>query len=157
MKTKPKLDYLFVADFSDGTSYVQGPDDESLFHPKDAEGNGPNAYRDVCDRMEDVVRFHLEGNGHRYTVDLTDGHFEIDGTPFIVERKDLPISDMRLVYLRYTNVESVVEATANADGLFNWRKGKEVSRAHYVSRYVIGFTANQAGEEIEQTIAIKGA
>lgn len=158
MRTKPKLNYLFEADFADGTTYHQGADDESINHPPDAEGNGPSAFRDVQDRMDEVKRFHLvhTETGTRYTVDLTDGHFEVNGVPFFIERKDLPYSDVKLFYLRYTNVDSTVQATANKKGLFNWKKAQEINRAHYVARYVIGYTAQQAGKEINQSIAIAG-
>lgn len=150
MKTKPRLDYLFEADFVDGTTYFQGNDDESINHA------GKSAYTDVRERMGEVKRFHLVGNGDRYTVDLTDGHFEINQVPFNVERRDLPLTDIKLRFLRYTNVESTVQATSDDKGVFNWRGSKEVARSHYVDRYVIGFTALQGGEEIEQSIAIRG-
>lgn len=156
MKTKPKLDYLFEADFANGTTYYQGGDDESLTQPADAEGNIPSAYRDIQDRMDEVTRFHLVGPAGRYTVDLTDGHFEVNGVPFYVERPDVPITDIQLQYLRYTNIDSTIEATADKAGIFNFKAAKEVRRAHYVSRYVIGFTAKVGAKEISHAIAIRG-
>ncbi len=154
MKTKPRLDYLFEADFNDGTTYYQGADDESLYHDKDKDGNGPSSYRDVLDRIQDVQRFHLIGNKTRYTVDLSDGHFEIDGAPFIVERPSIPLTDLKLFFLRYNNVESTAETTMQKNGL--WSQLKEVGRSHYVDRYVIGFTAMAGAKEVNYSIAIMG-
>lgn len=155
MKTKPRLDYLFEADFADGTTYIQGADDESLFHEKDAEGNGPSAYQDVQDRMDEVIRFHLVGKGNRYSVDLTDGHFEVNGVAFWIERPPLPLTNIELLFLRYTNIESKVESTMQKTGL--WGKLKEVERAHYVDRYVIGFRALLGKVEVTYQIAVMGA
>lgn len=144
MKTKPKLEYLFEADFADGTTYHQGADDESLTHPKDSDGNGPSAYRDVQDRLSDVVKFRLFNNDHVYQVDLTDGHFEVDGAPFELEHL-FEFKNIQLIYGRFVNVKSTLQA------------GKELSRAHYVDRYVIGFSAFEGAKEVEHTIAIRGA
>lgn len=145
MKTTPRLDYLFEADFSDGTTYYQGVDDESLAHPKDAKGNGPAAYRDVLDRLDEVLRFRLVGPAGRYEVDLTNGLFSVNGISFYIERPDIPLTDITLKYLRYVNVES----TRN-------ERGRETDRKHYVSRYVLGYTAKQGAKEVSHCIAIKG-
>lgn len=74
------LKYLFTAEYIDGTLYQQGPDDVSTQRPD------KSAFFDVhyqpLKPEEDLVRFSLMGEGHRYTVDLRDGHFEVDGLPF---------------------------------------------------------------------------
>lgn len=67
------MKYLFTVQYRDGSTYEQSPDDKSQ------TGKG-SAYGDV--RRDEVLRFSLRGNGHVYTVDLSDGHFEVDGTPF---------------------------------------------------------------------------
>ncbi len=154
MKTKPRLDYLFEADFTDGTTYFQGADDESLNHPKDADGNCPSSYKDVLDRADDVKRFHLVGKGNRYTVDLSDGHFEANGASFFIDRPSIPLTNIKLWYLRYVNIDSKVQSTMQTNGL--WGRMKELSRAHYVERYVIGFTGLIGKNEVNYSIAITG-
>ena len=49
-------------------------------------------------RQDDVARFTLTGDGHSYAVDLTDGHFEVDGVPFKMHEE--PLKDFRLIFFR---------------------------------------------------------
>lgn len=88
------MKYLFVADYADGTRYEQGPADESLQDPK------RNAFFDIHYKPfkpeEELIRFSLVGDGHVYTVDLRDGHFEVDGVPFRVTQG--PAENCRLLF-----------------------------------------------------------
>jgi len=89
-----QLKYLFGVHYSDGSEFFQTPDDVSATDPI------RSAFYDVdLDRVE---LFQLEGDGHKYLVDLRDGHFEIDGLPFIAgDPRVQPIGqELRLVYFR---------------------------------------------------------
>lgn len=65
------MDFLFVVEYYDGTIYRQTPVDMSLTNPE------KSCWYDVV--PERVKRLSLVGKGHIVTVDLTDGHFEVDG------------------------------------------------------------------------------
>ena len=73
------LKYLFTATFSDGRVLEQTLEDLSVLDPEKR-----NTYYDLLHyaKESEVVRFSITGNGHTYTVDLTDGHFEVDGVAF---------------------------------------------------------------------------
>jgi hypothetical protein len=76
------LKYLFSALYADGTCYEQGYDDQSVQDPR------RNAFFDIHYQPfkpeEELVTFalHEVGGSHTYTVDLRDGHFEVDEIPF---------------------------------------------------------------------------
>ena len=84
------LTYLFKATYLDGTVYQQTQEDTSCQDPK------RSCFFDL--KQEQLKTFQLEGNGHTYLVDLTDGHFELDGVPFRFH--EYPLTDIKLVYFR---------------------------------------------------------
>lgn len=76
-----KLTWLFEAMFLDGSVLRQTSDDVSGIDPI------RSAYYDVLQRLDELEKFTLwEVKGvilhHSVSVDLTDGHFEVDGFPF---------------------------------------------------------------------------
>jgi hypothetical protein len=89
------LSHLFICFFNDGSFIQQTEEDISTIDPV------RSAFYDVAQRPNDVVLFCVVGNGHNYTVDLRDGHFEIDGVRFDA-RPDMPDDDCeyRLIYFR---------------------------------------------------------
>ena len=110
-----QLKYLFGVHFKDGSEYFQGSEDSSLLDPakrtayydiskQDEQGNiicrGPeDAFPNLVWARDDVELFQLEGEGHKYVVDLRDGHFEIDGIPFFAKIPP-PNSILSLVFFR---------------------------------------------------------
>ncbi len=91
----PKFDYLFIADFSDGSRYFQTQADASVVHPLSR-----SAFWDVKQRLEEVKQFTLidRHNQHQHTVFLDDGHFKTDGKIIPCPRSDL--TNFRLIYFR---------------------------------------------------------
>lgn len=90
------LKYLFTAKFANGKVYQQNADDRSVTEP-----DKRSCYTDVRKEIDSgnaLVRFELTGNGHTYAVDTTDGHFEIDGVPFIMHANAK--GPFKLVYTR---------------------------------------------------------
>lgn len=89
--------YLFRADYKDSESYYQGSEDKSL------QEDGKNAFFDIFYKpikpIADLIRFNMVSDTHTYTVDLTDGHFEIDGIAFRLHEEDF-LKDFRLVFFR---------------------------------------------------------
>lgn len=86
------MKYLFTAQFNDGEEYRQTTEDKSLTI------EGKSAFYDIKDKQ--IKTFRLEGDGHTYLVDLTDGHFEIDGVPFGVNEPVSADEPLRLIYFR---------------------------------------------------------
>ena len=79
------LKYLFTATYADGSSIVQTPDDKSLIDPEKR-----SQFYDVLQMAEkkQLTAFVLKGDGREFGVDLTDGHFEIDGVIVHIEGQD---------------------------------------------------------------------
>jgi|SRR3989344_221862 len=83
------MKYLFEVEYTDGTFFQQNKEDVSLTDPK------RSAFFDV--KQEEVKRFTLKGP-NTFCVDLTDGHFEINGIS--IRLHDEQLSDFRLIYFR---------------------------------------------------------
>ncbi len=89
---KYDLKYLFVAVYNDGTHYQQTPEDVSLTK------RGGSAFSDVDHTR--LVRFFLASETNSVSVDLVDGHFEINGVPFRLHNEDDGFKDFKLHYWR---------------------------------------------------------
>jgi hypothetical protein len=134
-----KTAYLFEADFSDGTTYIQGDADQSIDTP------GKNCFYDVLNRLHDVVAFHLVGEGHRYSVNLLDGHFEIDGLRFQAGQDQFePVNGFTLI--RYLRTREAIT--------LNRETGEEVSHESDTD-FIIGWQAkDEKGKNHQQVITI---
>lgn len=139
----------FEADFSDGTTYIQGIKDESI----DTEGK--NAFFDILQRMDQVIRFHIiKDTGDRYTVDLRDGHFEINGCPFDAHEQyfDTRGKTLQLIYFKEMRRDDTVTGTVQEDLSI---KQATTPGVPYVNRYFIGWQTNKPnGDSVQQTIAV---
>lgn len=101
------LKYTFTAEFKDGTIYEQNVEDRSTLEP-----NKRSCFFDIKERLGELKTFTLKGDGKTFLVDLTDGHFEVNGIAFSmheVEDKsvdpmsvvaNLQLKDFRLVYFQ---------------------------------------------------------
>jgi len=131
--------YLFVAEYDDGTTYIQSPDDHSINHDPTKEHN-PSSFSDVD--HDKLIRFHLiepkEGEQIPIcTVDLRDGHFEMYGTPFTIHEQFVEPKDLKLIYFRDVRRERTIKATVQEDGTI----AEEVSDNDYIAKYYIGWQA----------------
>ena len=120
-----KLKYLFQAEYKDGTLFDQNHHDTSVTDPQ------KSAYFDV--KQDQLKSFHLIGNGNKFTVNLEDGHFEVNGVPFAMHEE--PLSNFRLIFFRehthIYNVSSSQEQTHTVVYLLGWQtthKGKNIKR-----------------------------
>lgn len=135
-----KLKYLFRAEFSDGSIYDQTQEDQSLTEPL------RSAFYDVLQREEDLIKFTLVGEGHEYSVDLRDGHFEVDGVSIdIAEQNFVPLEPLRVVFFREVRQEFEHGGFLNPDV-------KPIRR--YVNRYFIGWQTTIKGKNHQRTIAV---
>lgn len=77
---KKQIKHFFKCIFRDGSIMEQTPEDVSVVDPS------RNCFYDVMQEEEKrggIKEFILEGQGHKYVVNLIDGHFQIDdGTVF---------------------------------------------------------------------------
>lgn len=94
------LDYLFVAELADGSIYKQSPDDKARFH------DWGSSFTDIADQK--IRRFSLIGKGHIYTIDLVDGHLEVDGNKLYPPKEVLPGADLKLIYFRQVTRDFIV-------------------------------------------------
>lgn len=89
-----KLKYLFTATYKDGRIYQQNAEDVSVTEPEKR-----SCFFDIANHIEKLSFFTLKGEGHEYSVDLIDGHFEADGVKKIIHTEEF-LKDFRLIYYR---------------------------------------------------------
>ncbi len=102
------LKYLFRAEYRDGSVIEQTHEDRSAIDPEKR-----NCFYDVLNGerpLSELKTFSIHGEGHSYLVDLTDGHFEVDGVAFFMHEacdksvdpmqvtENVNLRDFRLVY-----------------------------------------------------------
>ena len=133
-----RLKYLFVAHFEDGQIYQQTLEDVSQLVVPTEERNA-SAFTDVLElcKQKKLLTFSLVGEGHNYTVDLRDGHFEIDSIPFVSHEEDF-IKQFNLLFYRQHQHDFTPE-------------GKTL--AHRV-KYVIGWESTVNGKNYKHLIHI---
>lgn len=126
------LKYLFQATYKDGSVYLQNEEDKSITEPETR-----SCYFDV--KVDEVKSFFIFNNDHTYSVNLEDGHFEVDGMPFFMHT-DHRLTDYRLVYYRQHTHS------------FNQETSDELS--HEVE-YCIGWQANDSdGKNVQRIMTI---
>lgn len=92
-----KLKYLFEVEYHDGTLFIQPEDDRSKTDPL------KSAYYDLDQSR--IKKFFLvevrpeTANQKVFSVDLTDGHFEVNGIPLFLH-DDRTTKDFRLIFFR---------------------------------------------------------
>lgn len=133
-----KLRYSFTVEYKDGSTFKQNAEDVSLVDPK------RSAFFDV--RLEDVKRFHLYGGGtfikDKFTVDLTDGHFEVMGIPFFLHDSAQPLKNFKLKFFRrHTH---------------NFNIGQHIKEIDHLIDYCMGWEADDdKGNIIERILEVK--
>lgn len=118
------LEFLFIAEHYNGGIVKQTQMDTSTIDPN------KSAFYDAL--QAPIKRFSLVGKGHIFTVDLTDGHIEVDGR--VIHTQTPPAkSPLELIYYRQVQQRTVV----SPDGT----KGLEP-----ILRYFIGWQTNYRGK-----------
>lgn len=93
--------YSYTATFEDGTQIVQDHTDENGDVSLTTETG--SRFTDVLAKSEEspLVSFVVHNENFSFGVDLTDGHFEINGIGFYQHRPDLNnYKDFRIIYYR---------------------------------------------------------
>ena len=132
--------FLFVATFADGSQIFQTDADQST---QDA---AKNCFYDVLTRGGPPVCFVITDGKKTFGVDLTDGHFEINGTPFFQHRPEhLPLKNFCLKYCRVMDQEQT----------FSARTGEAIGDpTGRVAGYSFGWETEHNGETIERILSI---
>ena len=149
-----KLAYLFECHFNDGTIIQQTEEDVSKIDPN------RSSFYDVIQRKDDVEVFGIFNDQHTYAVDLRDGHFEIDGAPFSIQKDvsvepteenptpvlepfvKIPDQKLELVYFR-RHVHVTVMGQENVP--------EDISHS---IEFFMGWKTTVNGKEVQQTISV---
>ena len=130
--------YLFTCRFKDGSVIQQTQEDVSQ------EDSTRSAFYDVVQRLDEVELFTItkqDARQHTYTVDLRDGHFEVDGIPFYAS-EELPGEAMyRLIYFHRHQHRVVQGQTLTGDGA--------------LIQYYIGWQTTIDGKNFQSTISVR--
>jgi hypothetical protein len=126
------LDFLFVAETATGGIIRQTQDDVSKLLPT------KSAFYDVL--QERIKRFSLIGKGMIFTVDLTDGSYEVNGKKMYSKLPPGPC-DLELIYYR-----QVQQRLGIGPG---GQKGMQP-----IIRYFIGWQANYRGKNYKFELGV---
>jgi hypothetical protein len=127
--------YSFTAVYEDGTIIEQNETDTS------ERVEGKSRFTDVLDKENEskLVSFVIHNNEKSFGVDLTDGHFEVNGIPFFQHRPELVnYKDFRIIYFR------------TVQRVYNVQTHDEVSSL--ATAYTIGWQVTHIGENVQKTI-----
>jgi hypothetical protein len=112
------LKYIFEVHYKDGTTYKSTQQDVSQLHEYGS------CFTDV--KIEEVEVFFLFNNDHCYSVNLNDGHFEVDKVPFIMHKPHkkvkngketiIELKDFKLHYERDVTRSQVARIKIGEDG-----------------------------------------
>lgn len=149
---KYQLQYLFEAEYKDGTIYRQNPQDHSVKFPpiqdEHGEWQGKSCFTDVTEDAQNhkIKKFSIIGKGNTITVNLENGLFEINGLPVLLEEEKLPMlpEHFELIYYRQVSVSQNItygDVTVLEDG-------------GIFVEYFIGWKCNIGGREYKQKLAV---
>lgn len=136
IKRNTMLKYLFIVEYKDGSIYKQNQDDISL------TDNKRSCFYDV--KQDEVSRFIITDCDGSFIVDLSDGHFEVNGIPFFMHDSGLGLKDFRLIFYR----QHEHKVNVGSDG-----SRKQLS--HEIT-YCIGWQTNdENGMNIKRIMEVK--
>jgi hypothetical protein len=127
-----KLDFLFVAETYNGVILKQPENDISSIDPD------KSAFYDVLQNK--IKRFSLVGKGMIFTVDLTDGHYEVNGN-LMYSKLPPGRCELKLIYYRQVQQRLVI-GPEGTPGL------------KPIVRYFIGWQANYRGKNYQSEMGV---
>lgn len=129
------LKYLFQVTYKDGSTYTQNEEDRSETEPETR-----SCFFDV--KQDEIKSFFMFNNEHQYSVNLEDGHFEVDGLPFFMH-SDFLLKDFRIVFYRLREYD--IEVSVEKDKVL----------AHRVA-YCFGWQTNDKdGKNVQRVMTIQ--
>ena len=126
--------FQFIAEYTDGTIYYQ--------HEADLpqHGEGGNSFTDVIQSrvasIENLSLFHLTNGERKYSVNLLNGTFKINGAEFAVEGENFEgeLSNVRLVYwivtTRNFNPGDLLDASVEHRWQLGWQGNDSTGKNH---------------------------
>lgn len=150
--SKPRLEWLFVANFSDGTQIKQTQEDKCTTRE---DGTG-SAFTDVLAREKELIVFGLEHiDGKQWVlVDLRTGNFAVNETAVQLHNQNFEPHKypLELVYFRETRVDTDVQGTVQDDLSVDYKDLG--SPRHYVNKYFIGWRTTLHNKQKQVTLAV---
>jgi hypothetical protein len=149
-KTTPnKLQYLWVAELSDGSFIKQNPQDISEVNPKE------NCYHDLLELLQNkkdlsIHRFSVVGKGNTITVDLITGVFYVNGLAVLLESDRLPSMPDKFNLIWYHQVTQETKVNYDTKTMM---ATKTEDLPEY-REYFIGWQTNIKGKNYQQKIAV---
>lgn len=149
MSNKPKLKYLFIAEYSDGELFVQTQEDKSEIEP-----DTRSAFYDVLNSGKTVVKFTLMEDklvlAKSVSVDLRTGLFEINGMRVLLEGQKLPGLPKKFDLIYYRQVTQSLNVNYAVDS------GDIISSEPQPSftEYFIGWQCKIRGKNYQQKLAV---
>lgn len=142
---KPKLKYLFFAEFVDGTNFKQTPDDISSIDPEKR-----SQFYDLLQCGKTIRRFSLVGDGNTITVDLGNGIFYVNGLAVLLESEKLPCLPDKFTLIFYR------QWTQNLNVTYDTTTKEELKREPLtpLCEYYIGWQCLIKGKNFQQKMAI---
>lgn len=140
----PELNYLFIAEYIDGTLFKQTPEDKSKID------SSRNCYYDVLQSGKKIRRFSVVGKGNQITVDLGNGVFYINGLPVLLESEKLPCLPQKFELIWYHQV------TRDQNVTFEKKTGKVLKTEDMPEfrEYFVGWKCNINGKSYQQKIGV---
>jgi len=143
------LDYILVVETFNHEIIKQTPDDKSRYTL------GRSFFYDIKDLK--IKKATLIGKGHTLSIDLVDGHAEVDGKVILPPQGTRPpeATDFKLIY--YRQVQQQTTQTVELQGkknrlfakIFQRNKNKPAS-----VKYYLGWTTNYKGKNYKWELGI---
>lgn len=145
--TMPKLNYLFIAEYIDGTLFKQTPEDISTIDPL------RNCYYDVLQSGKKIRRFSVVGKGNQITVDLGNGVFYVNGLPVLLESEKLPCLPDKFELIWFHRVNQSINITGEVQEDLSIKETKREPQPEH-REYFIGWKCNIKGKSYQQKIGV---
>ena len=119
------MKYLFTAQFNDGSIFHQDPEDK---HPTKENKSSFTYLLEEAEIHGGIALFKLNNDEVEYSVDLKDGHFEIDGKIVKINEVKVEPQNLELVYFRRHTHNFNVYGMEIEHGIkfdFGWKMNKD--------------------------------
>ncbi len=140
--------FLFTAEFSDGTVYHQNSQDKSIY-------GLVNCFSDIQAHGKKIVKFVMVGCGHVYILDLVWGSLDIDGQKIWPPVEIYPGMPIKLIYQRVSqqSITNTMEVQKR-NGILGLVGIESKQKSNCVG-YLIGYEFPRNGKNVQWTMKIK--
>ena len=139
------LKYLWTAYFADGTEFDQAQDDKSTLDPK------RSAFYDLLQTNKPVIKFVLEGNGQKLSIDLLTGLFNLNGVDIVPENLPPLPGPYKLIFFRQHQQDLNIKIEIGKD-LKPYDKSRQ--QGEHRIKYFIGWQFNYGGKNYKEVLGL---